>query len=218
LQVKAMQIEYQWWWAILISLIALGVIVTKVLKPPTPVFDFNNGTTQGWTFDGVYDDAGKHYNGGFFPPNYLGNFQGTQLVFAPNQLGLYLIQLGFPKTSKYWRVDLVSPNLGPAWYGLKGIKASIRDQIGMVDAVLEVKPFVRYGVSGTEMETPAQGAFNPTLPHDKWTVVSENMSLPAGATLLNIVLRIRGRWATPGSPVLPLYEGQVYVDDVTKIL
>jgi len=210
--------KYLWW--IVVSVIALGAVVF-VYNPnpkPTPaVFDFNGGTTQGWTFDGVFDDADKKYNGATFPPSMLLN-QSNQLVFFPNQLGLYLGQKGFPKTSKYWRVDLVSPTLGPAWKGLKGIEASVRDQIGMNDNVLEVRAFVRYAVSGKEMEIPAQGPFAPTLPHNTVTQVSESMVIPSGATLLNIVLRIRGQWATPNSPVIQLYEGQVYVDDVTKIL
>lgn len=214
---KAFLKKYWWLWAI--SAIALGAIVTLYTSKPTPaVFDFNNGTTQGWTFDGVYDEAGKKYNSTTFTAGMLQNFQGNTLLFFPSQLGLYLQQLGFPKTSGYWRVDLVSPNLGPAWERLKGIKASVRDQIGLVDNVLEIKVFVRYGVSGTVKEIPVQAAFSPTLPHDKWTVISENLSIPSGATLLNIVLRIRGRWATPGSPVIQQYEGQIYVDDVTKIL
>lgn len=209
--------KYWWLWAI--SAVVLGAIITLyTLKPKPAVFNFNNGTTQGWTFDGVYDEAGKKYNGTTFTSNMLQNFQGKQLVFFPNQLGLALNKLNFPKTSEYWQVDLTSPNLGPAWNGLKGIKASVRDQIGLENKVLEVTVFVRYGINGMNKEIPAQTAFNPTLPHDVWTVVSENMNIPPDATLLNIILRIRGRWATPGSSENPKYEGQVYVDDVTKIL
>ncbi len=209
----------KFWWIGVISVIALGAVVFLYNPKPTPaVFDFNDGTTQGWTFVGVYDDAGKQYNGTAFPPSMLMNFQGKQLVFFPNQLGLYLGQKGFPNTSKYWRVDLVSPNLGPAWSGLKGIEASVRDQIGMSNNVLEIKPFVVYAADGKTVTVPAEAAFAPTLPHDKVTLVNAKMKIPSGAKPMKILLRIRGKWATPGSSVIELYEGQVYVDDVTKIL
>jgi hypothetical protein len=211
--------KYWWLWTFPIAVVVLGALVVIYNPKPTPaVFDFNDGTTQGWTFDGVYDDADKKYNGATFIPTMLKNSQGKELVFFPNQLGLYLKQLGVANTCKYWRVDLVSPTLGPAWNGLKGIKAKVRDQIGMVDNVLEAQVYVRYAVGGKIETVPPQGSFQPTLPHDKWTTVTQNMTIPSGAKLLNIVLRIRGQWATPGSTNIELYEGAIYVDDVAKIL
>ncbi|MEE4117802.1 MAG: hypothetical protein V2I65_02175 [Paracoccaceae bacterium] len=207
----------KFWWIGLVTIIALGAIL--VVYNPAPVaasFDFDDGTVQGWSFDGVYDDAGKKTNGALFPQSMLTNVN-NELVFFPDQLGLGLKQAGFSATSEYWRVDLVSPALGPAWKGLTGIEFDVRDQVGLVDNGLEVLPFIRYAAGGQTVEVPAQAPFTPTLQHDSWTTVSEVIPLPAGATPLAIVLRIRGRWATPGSPVIAAYEGQVYVDDVTKI-
>jgi hypothetical protein len=213
----------KYWWLLPICLLAAGVVV--ILYNPTPtsaVFDFNDGTTQGWTYNGhIYDDAGVNYGGKIFNPGMLKNIQKT-LTFFPDQLGLYLTDptfaLGFPLTSSYWRIDITSPNLGPAWKGLKGIKVSIKDQLGMVDNVLELKVFVRYSVNGSIMEVPAKTGFNPKLPHNNLTIVSENINLPSSASPLNIILRIRGKWKDPNSPVIQLYEGQVYIDDISKIL
>lgn len=207
----------KYWWIPLLSVIALGAILIPFNPAPVAaVFDFDDGTVQGWSFEGVQDDTGKKTNGALFPPSLLTNTGGA-LVFAPGQLGLALKQASFSSTSAYWRVDLVSPNLGPAWNGLKGIEFDVRDQIGLVDSGLEVLPFIRYAAGGQTVEVPSQAPFTPTLQHDTWTTVSEVIALPAGATPMQIVLRVRGRWATPGSPEIALHEGQVFVDDVAKI-
>ncbi len=91
----------KWWWAWAVSILALGTVVVSLYNPkPGPaVFDFNDGTVQGWTFDGVYSDAGKKFNGKYFPTTILKNLQG-ELVFFPNQLGLALNQAGFPKDKR----------------------------------------------------------------------------------------------------------------------
>ena len=204
----------------IVVIVIVGVAIYKINYNPPAVFDFDDGTTQGWTYNGeIYDDAGVNHGGKAFNPGMLNNLNNT-LCFFPNQLGDILKdpKLGFPMTSVYWRIDIISPNLGPAWNKLKGIKVSIKDQLGLPDNMLQLKVFVRYSDSGKTLEIPSQTSFNPKLPHDKWTVVSENMNLPSTASPMKIILQIRGKWKDPNSPDIPFFEGQIFLDNVTKIL
>ena len=217
---KKMKMDFlnRYWWIAAATLVALGAVF--YVSNPTPVsavFDFNDGTVQGWTFDGVYDDAGKKYNGTMFPPKTLANFQGKEMIFNPNQLAVRLKQLGFPKQSAYWHVDIISPSLGPAWVGLKGIEAKVKDDVGIVDDVVEARVYLRYSSGGTVTEIPALAAFKPNLKHNVQTSISETLTVPAGAVPQNIVIRVRGMWATPNSPVIQAYEGAVHIDDVAKV-
>ncbi|MBN2103200.1 T9SS type A sorting domain-containing protein [bacterium] len=102
------------------------------------IFDFDNGTLQGWTMQGIYayntyptvynnpftltwDDATQYPGSSGNDP--AGNSMGSASVYASN----FTLPSNFSSGASYWLIDIVSPDVtsNQQWQDLTGISLNI---------------------------------------------------------------------------------------------
>ena len=222
-------------WTLMFAIIAiLSVIISAVvyyfIKPVSKAFEFDNGTTQGWTVSPMTDDSGKQY---FLPstpptsifsvrhwerdqyPKQLGTDPDSDkngcLLVAPSdtmQLSLNEPALDFPKTSK-WHIDIVSPNLTNVFAGITSFEAHIADQLNQSSTpYIRATLLLRVMQNNTTVDIPEIGGSVKTpLQPKQWTDISSNFSVPVVAIIKNLVIRLEGDY-------MLVYEGWLSVDHV----
>ena len=117
-----------------------------------------------------------------------------------------LSQLGFPPSSAYWQIDLVSPRLGDVFQGTSKVSAQLGDRLGAQPGHIRAAPLLRISQAGQTSElAPTGNTAEKDIAANAWT----DFAVPAGARIEHIVLRIRGDWAR-----YTVYEGTISVDQV----
>ena len=201
---------------------------------PKPVFDFDDGTTQGWKITAVSDDKGKAYSP-FFA---LAHFEGAQypdkfpmgdppsdkkgsLLVEGGQISAWVQQSGFPDTAKYWEFTVyytgLNANNSTAWQNLKGVKLSLGDNFGQSPGQITANVGVRATIGGkdseiAELDAGGKPLFRP-INHQstgKWSHIDAKLNVPAKADVYQVWIRFRGDWEA-------LYEGQLMIDQVAAV-
>ncbi len=201
---------------------------------PKSVFDFDDGTTQGWKITAVSDDKGKAYSP-FFP---LSHFEEAQypdkfpmgdpendkkgcLLIDGYQMSGWVQKSGFPDTAKYWEVTVYYTGLNAgnstAWQKLKGVKVSLGDNFGVSPGHITANVGVRAKMGGkdseiAELDAGGKPLFRPISHHStgKWSHIDAKLSVPANAEVYQVWVRFRGEWKA-------LYEGQLMIDQVAAV-
>ncbi len=212
-------------------LLFLGIMLATVIlsagcqTSPLSIYDFDDGTTQGWKLTAVADDQQNFYTP-FFDLLHSGkktNSKKGHLLISGGQFGPWAKLSGFPeKTSKYWELTAYYTGLyaykSNLWQGIKGVEVDVMDEYGMgVNPVL-VNIGVRVEIAGKDkniMEVGTQGKplFHP-INHastGKWSHLKANLNIPSNATVNQVWIKFRGS-LNPG-----LYEGFLYIDNVKPI-
>jgi hypothetical protein len=199
-----------------------------------PVFEFDDGTVQGWTGSGVFDDSGNKYNGGLlnvyheeqhqypdkFPCTAQDPSKCDPLKDNNGSLGISIAELqpslpkfNFPSNSMYWQVDLVSPTLSKLFKNKSEFEASIGDRFGVDPGHIKATLLLNIDAGGSVTELPPVGGIvEQVVSKTSWTTLSAKFAVPSGASVRNIVIRVRGDWKT-----YKLYEGAIFVDHVAAI-
>ena len=198
-----------------------------------PVFEFDDGTVQGWTTDSIVDDSGNKYNGGLLKVfhaeqhQYPDKFPCAQdpskcdplkdkngsLGTSIAELQLSLPKFNFPSNSAYWQVDLVSPNLTKLFHNKSEFEASVGDMFGIDPGHIKATLLLNIDAGGSVTELPPVGGIvEQVVSKTSWTKLSAKFAVPSGANIRNIVIRVRGDWQT-----YKLYEGGIFVDHVAAI-
>lgn len=223
----------------ILSLMAITALIVVAYfwlagKGPQPVFDFDDGTTQGWIGNGIFDDAGKKYDGSLYKVGhgeqhqYPNKFPCTaadpskcdplndkkgSLSLAIAELQPSLPQFNFPSNSNYWQVELISPSLSKLFQNKSEFEASIGDMFGVDPGHVRATLLLNVEVGGsTKQISPVGGGAEQVVSKNSWTKVSEKFSVPPGGYIRNIVVRIRGDWQT-----YKMYNGGIFVDHVAAI-
>lgn len=209
---------------------ALAASLAACPQVPLKVYDFDDGTTQGWKVSAIHDDAGnaytplipvQHFEAAQYPGSFpggdpLNDKKGSFLIF-PNQMGPWVTASGFPPGSEYWEITAYYTGLdaygSKAWQGIKGVEVSVGDNFGAEPGHI----FVNVGVStktGSQyaqiVEQDLSGApLFHKVAHDKWSRISANLSIPQNATVYQVWIKIRGDWKS-----YTLYEGALMLDQV----
>ncbi len=215
-----------------ISAIIIVAIFYLVGQGPKPIFDFDDGTVQGWTANGIFDDTGIKYDGKLYkighgeqhqypnkfpcPPNCdpLNDKKGSLAIgIADLQPSLPNPPFNFPNNSEYWQIDLISPNLTSLFQNKTEFEAYIGDMFGVdpdhVKSVLLLN-ITTGGVSS--IIPPTGGMVYQTVSKDSWTKIFGNFTIPSGGYIQNIIIRIRGDWKS-----YKVYEGAIFVDHVSAV-
>ncbi len=136
-----------------ISLLSVLVMMTECVATPRVVYDFDDGTTQGWKITAVADDKGvwhtpafplSHFEAAQYPNRFPGGDPPSDnkgcLYIDGGEMGPWQQQSGFPSSAKYWEVIAYYNGLNArksnAWLGIKGVKASLGDNFGAVPGQL----------------------------------------------------------------------------------
>ncbi|MFO7890010.1 MAG: hypothetical protein R6V04_06690 [bacterium] len=205
--------------------------IGSFVKLSAQKYDFNNGTKQGWTMDGAYDENGNGpYSSNFFymwksdvdypyaPGKFTGGTQCGSLA-----LGNITMNHGVTGSSgQYWTMIFHSPDLSSiqGWQNASGYTVKIADCLGpsKVYASLQVKIWdksqnqYRYFTSGSaqELNYDTYGDNNAV-----WNSISFDWSslstFPSSDYTVNeIFIKIWGH-------IAGLYEGGVYIDAIQAI-
>lgn len=202
----------------------------------TPIYTFNlepSGNIAGWTVGAIRDDQGKPYTGpggapvagvyfadqhespNRFPctaqtPSQCDTIKGYGSLGVALPQGSVLKGLGFPPTSQYWEVDVMSPVLPNAAAGLVGLQAQVGDMYSVAPAQVSASLFLEVQGAGTTMQVlPTGGAAYTVVSKTAWTGVSLPFAVPAGTVPRRIGVRLRGTWQGTA-----LYDGAMFIDDV----
>ncbi len=214
-------------WAGILIAIAAIVIAGAIFLPwgysPPLIFNFDDGTLQGWSMGkGVSDDAGNEYTNPagtiwgvqwYDSHQYPGNFPGSDPkgdkngCYAFINSGLDLKKIGFPLASKYWQVDVVSSYLTSHFKGTKTVEAYLGDMFSTHPFKIEADILLKVYSGGTTQLIPSKNATFTTISKTAWTKVTADFALPTDAVIQHIVIRVRGDH--PG-----LFEGAVFIDHV----
>ena len=212
------------------------VILTFLVSCSVPpsVFDFDDGTTQGWKVTGVFDDQGSIYTP-IFPLSHLESAQYPAsfpqgdplndkkgcLFVNGGQMGPWVTKSGFPKNSAYWEVTAyyTGLNKSSAWQGIKGVKAAVGDNYGAVAGHLYVNIGVRAKVGGqdkviSELDAGGKPLFRP-VNHQlagKWSHLDVKLNIPPNAEIYQVWVKFRGDWQN-----YKLYEGGLMIDQVEAV-
>ncbi|HLC41780.1 MAG TPA: hypothetical protein VJO34_09150 [Methylomirabilota bacterium] len=195
-----------------------------------PVFEFDDGTVQGWTASGILDDSGNKYNGSLVnvfhaeQHQYPDKFPCAQdpskcdpLKDKNGGLGISVAELqptlpkfNFPSNSAYWQVYVVSPTLLKQFQNKTEFEASIGDMFGVDPGHIKATLLLNIEVGGSVTEiSPVGGIVEQVVSKTSWTKLSAKFAVPSGASVRNIVVRVRGDWKT-----YKIYEGAIFVDHV----
>lgn len=216
------------------SVIAFSLYFWLAGKEPKSIFDFDDGTAQGWTGNGIFDDAGKKYDGSLYKVGhgeqhqYPNKFPCTasnpskcdplkdkngSLLFSIAALQPSLPQFNFPGNSNYWQAELVSPTLSKLFQNKSEFEVHIGDMFGIDQGHIRAGILLNVDVSGgVKQLAPVGGVTEKIVSKDNWTKLSAKFTVPSGGYIRNIVIRIRGDWKT-----YKLYEGGIYVDHAGAI-
>jgi len=177
---------------------------------------------EAWQMDGLYCDGTK---------NLILNAKGPAAWFdeenaasppSKDPYGNQAGAIGFPMigvencTCNSWRMDFVSPDVSTAsyWQDLKSVSASLLDTASMQSATplnAQLMLLINKQTDTYLIQKDASGkaVFCP-LGTGQWTNCNAAIS-STGYTVLNIVVRIYGQCAPPGSG---FYEGGIFLDSV----
>lgn len=190
--------------------------------PPLKVYDFEDGTIQGWKITAVSDDQQNSYT-----PFWLLEHSGTKknnktgyLVINAGQFSSWSTLAGFPGTSQYWEVTAYQPCLNAQksllWQNIKGVEVDLLDEFGTGKPALEATIGIRVEIGGQSkeiMEKDAQG--NPVIhqinhaSQGTWTHLKANLNVPSNAIVHQVWIKFRGD-LKPG-----LWEAAgIYIDNV----
>lgn len=207
------------------------LIVTSVFLsgcaclPPLPVYDFEDGTIQGWRLTAVSDDQQKTYTP-FWDLDHSGKNQNKKtgyLVIDGAQFGPWASQAGFPSGSQFWEVTAYNPCINSknsvVWQGIKGVEVDLLDNFSMGTQPLKANIGVRVDVGGKYseiMETDSQGKplyhnINHAGSTSTWTHLKANLNIPSNAIVHQVWIKFRGS-LNPG-----LWEGGFYIDNVKPV-
>ena len=201
---------------------------------PKAVYDFDDGTTQGWQITAVFDEKGTPYTP-FFP---LTHFEAAQypdkfpagdplndkngcLAVQGGQMGPWAKQAGFPDTAQYWEVTVYYTGLNAwsstAWQKLKGVKVTLGDVFSIPPGEVKANVGVRARIAGKDTEIAERNAAGQPVFHSinhqsagKWTHLDAKLDVPANADVYQVWVRFRGDWKA-------LYEGALLIDQVTAV-
>ena len=185
------------------------------------VFEFDDGTTQAWTADGIFDDTGTKHDGSLYKVAHAETYQspGGLLSSDPpkdkkGSLCVSIAQLdsdtNFPSDGSYWRLDVVSPVLSKHWQKSNEFEAYVGDICGVDPGHVRAIILLNVEKDGAITSlTPTSGAAEQVVSKSDWTKLSAKFTIPSGGYIQNIVVRFKGDWNT-----YELYEGTLYVDHV----
>jgi hypothetical protein len=197
-----------------------------------PVFEFDDGTTQGWTANGIFDDAGIMYGGSKVisvnhaeqhqypdkfpcPPNCdpLNDKKGSLGLSLPH-LQSTMPLINFPiNNSNYWHVELVSPTLSNLFQNKSEFEAYIGDMYGVEPGHINALIVLMVDVGGTMQKIiPIGGIKQQLVSKDMWTKLSAKFTIPANGYIKNIMIQIKGDWQN-----YRLYEGGIFLDHVAAV-
>jgi hypothetical protein len=214
------------------------VVVAGCLPQPRLVYDFDDGTTQGWHVTGaVHDDQGNAYTPGLFTAShfeaaqYPASFPGGDplndskgsLRVDGAQMGPWAQLAGFPNGAAYWATSAQCSGLdaygSTAWQGIQGVSAAIGDVYGATPGHVTANLGVRARVGGQdllirEVDGAGKPVFHPVSHAStyKWTHVDSKLSIPPGASVYMVFIEFHGDWKNYHT-----YEGAILVDSVTPI-
>ncbi len=208
--------------------IILGLTIGMISFASAQKYDFNDGTLQGWTMKGAFDENGN----GPFSNNFV--LSWTNLVNRPapnpgsNQGALKMSVSGGAGvsggTGPWWIMELHSPDLSnhSGWQNAKGFSIEIVDNMTVstgdtLYAYLWVTVYdydqtkERYFSSGTAQKITYSGNFDS---YAIWTHFSFDWStIPAFPTNY----QIREIHVNIWGDIYELYNGQIAIDEVTAI-
>lgn len=217
-----------------IILVGIWAYIWLSGQGPKPVFDFDDGTTQLWTTNGLFDDTGKKYNGGLYKlahgeqHQYPDKFPCTaanpakcdplndkngSLLISIVALQPALPMLAFPADSNYWHIELISPKLSTLFQNKSEFEAYVGDMFSIDEGHIRAELLLYVENGGTiNLLLPTSGGTEQVLSKTGWTKLSAKFSIPSGAYIRNAVIRIKGDWKT-----YKLYEGGIFVDHVAAV-
>jgi hypothetical protein len=189
-------------------------------------FDFNDGTVQGWTLEGAYDEGG----GGAFSSNFM--FGWKDPVNFPNPPGgdpmgddngsLQMFTLGGHGITNpgatWWIMQFYSPDLSgsPVWQITPGYDVRIAEcmaSLGTLYANLFVAVFdhdlgyMRYFYNGTAQPMTHDVYGDGSADYNHFSFDWSGGGFPTHYTLHHVFINIWGQMSTP-------LEGGVYLDEV----
>jgi hypothetical protein len=205
---------------------------------PRAVYDFDDGTTQGWTVTGaVADDKGNAYTPGLFTAShfeaaqYPNSFPGGDplndkkgcLLINGYQMGPWAEQSNFPSSSEYWATSAHYSGLdahgSTVWQGIQGVKASVGDNYGATPGHVTVNIGVRARIGGQdevirELDASGNPLFHPVNHQTTgmWSNLNAKLNIPANAEVYLVFIEIRGDWKNYHT-----YEGSIMIDQVEPI-
>lgn len=223
----------------IMALLITGIIVYLVSKSPKPVFDFDDGTPQGWTVRGFFDDTGKRYGpkppariaipthdekeqypnpfpcGGIGPTSTcddMHNKKGSLYVDLEGVLSLKDL-FDFPSSSSYWEVELVSPPLSNLFQNKSEFEAHMGDMLSVPKGFIRAAILLQISSNGSTIKiTPQGGAIDKVLSKTSWETLTAKFTIPKGAYIQNIIIRVRGEWKKPHA-----YAGGLFLDHVAAV-
>lgn len=218
----------------LVVLVGIWAYLWMTGQGPKPVFEFDDGTAQLWTANGLFDDAGKKYDGGLYKlahgeqHQYPDKFPCTaahpqkcdplndnkgSLLLSIAELQPALPAFNFPADSNYWHIELMSPALSKLFQNKSEFEAYIGDMLGVDEGHIRAE-LLLYVESGgiINLLLPTSGGTEQVISKSGWTKLSAKFSIPQGAYIRNAVIRIKGDWKT-----YKLYEGGIFVDHVAGV-
>ena len=194
-------------------------------------FDFNNGTVQGWTLDGAYDEDGdgpfaNNYSASFSwkdPVNYpvipgsdpIGNNNGSIQMFGSAH------GINNPGAT-WWVMKFTSPDLSgdPMWQSATGFTVKIAEcmvALGKLYANLFVKVYNhdlgtdQYFYNGTAQQLTHCIYGSQNIWNTQTLVWSAIPNFPKHYTIKNVYVYIWGKMSGDA------YEGGLYIDEVQPI-
>jgi len=210
----------------------IGALHSRASSMVSEKFDFNDGTVQGWTLTGAFDENGR----GPFSSNFSNGWQdAVSYSNAPgvdpmgDQKGsLRLATLGghgiTNSGATWWIMQLHSPDLTdfPTWQSAKGYSVEIAEcmaSFGAIYANLYVTVYDQdqarnrtfYSGTALALTHDVYGDGNANWNHLQfdWSAVS---GFPTHYTVKEIFINLWGHMAGT------YYEGGVYVDEVTPLV
>lgn len=206
-------------------------VIAGIFMVPGPAFDFDDGTVQHFIPEPIRDDAGTPYDPPLLAHNEAADYQtgfpfGSNLNDKTGSLSVnipdwqpYCKHVGFPATSKYWQVDVVSPLLTSStpWQQVQTLETWLADGYSITGDHVSAALFLFVEQNGKRSMFPQVGGtvFQP-ISRIAWTKVTAQFKLPPGAQVRNVVIRVRGEYAQSSldKGKLPLYEGAIAIDHV----
>ncbi|MBN1386869.1 MAG: hypothetical protein JW965_00385 [Bacteroidales bacterium] len=213
------------------TVIVIMIVITAMYFSgcrPTPlqIYDFEDGTTQGWKVTAVSDDQQNFYTP-FFDLYHSGknqNLKSGYLVISGGQFGSWSQVSGFPEnTSKYWELTAYYTGLeawgSDIWQGIKGVEADVQDDFGTGPDQIKVNIGLRVDLGGqskeiAETDTQGNPIFHPInhASSGKWSNLKANLIVPSNAIVDQVWIKFKGD-LNPG-----LYEGGgLYIDNVKPV-
>jgi hypothetical protein len=217
-----------------IVLVGIWAYIWITGQGPKSVFEFDDGTTQLWTGNGVFDDAGKKYDAGLYKVAHAEQYQypdkfpctnanplkydplndkNGSLLLSIADLQVALPTFNFPANSNYWHIELISPTLSTLFQNKSEFEAYVGDMFGIDEGHITAELLLYIEDHGTiNLLLPVGGGTEQIIAKNAWTKLSAKFLVPQGAYIRNAVIRIKGDWK-----IYKLYEGGLFVDHVAGV-